>query len=64
MPDSAELKQEREYHQSDTRGADGGAVKSAVRARQGLSTGRILTVLVAGLALVAIGLAASYLGAV
>ncbi|ABS69764.1 hypothetical protein [Xanthobacter versatilis] len=64
MPDPAERKQNREFHQPDTRTADGGAVKSAVRARQGFSTGRILTVLIVSLVLVVIGFAASYMGAV
>lgn len=64
MSDPAELKQNREYRQPDTQTADGGEVKTAVRARQGFSTGRILTVLVVSLVLVVIGFAASYLGAV
>ncbi|MDI4656303.1 hypothetical protein [Xanthobacter autotrophicus] len=64
MQDPAEMKQEREFRQPDTRTADGAAVKSAVRARQGFSTGRILTVLVVSLVLIVIGFAVSYMGAV
>ncbi|MDI4663276.1 hypothetical protein K9U40_02815 [Xanthobacter autotrophicus] len=64
MQDPAELEQERAFLEPDARTADGAPVKPAVKARQGLATGRVLTVLVVGLVLVVIAFAAGYIGAV
>lgn len=64
MQDASERQQEREFRTAEGRGSAGEPIKQSVQARQGVASGRILTVLTVGIVLVAIGLAASYLGAV
>ncbi|WP_341989826.1 hypothetical protein [Azorhizobium sp. AG788] len=64
MQDASERQQEREFRAADGRGSAGEPVKEAVQARQGVGSGRILTVLTVGIVLVAIGLAATYMGVV
>lgn len=62
--DPTETREERAFHGPDARGPQGEPVKPAAQARQGLSTSRTLMVLIAGVALVAVAIAASYVGAV
>ncbi len=64
MQDATERQEEREFKTNDTRGPAGETVKAPVQARQGVGSGRVLTVLLVGVVLVVIGFAASYLGAV
>ncbi|MEP9353209.1 hypothetical protein ABLE93_06365 [Xanthobacter sp. KR7-65] len=64
MQDANEAIQDREFHGPDGRTVDGAPVKPAAQARQGVASGRILVVLGVGIALVALGFAASYMGAV
>ncbi len=60
-----EARQDREFYQpASPPGPDGETRMPAAKARQGVMSGRILTVLCAGLALVAVALVASYMGAV
>lgn len=64
MQDPDEARQERDFHGPDAHGSQGEPIKPAAQARQGLSTGRMLTVLWVGVALVVIAFAASYVGVV
>ncbi|MGU3493837.1 hypothetical protein ACLBXM_07335 [Xanthobacteraceae bacterium A53D] len=64
MQDPAERREEREFHQPDREGSAGEPIKPAAQAKQGIGSGRILTVLACGIALVVVAFAASYMGAV
>ncbi|MFG1185725.1 MULTISPECIES: hypothetical protein [Xanthobacter] len=64
MQDPKEAREDVEFHRTDGRTVDGAPVKTAAKARQGVTSGRMLMVLSVGLALVVIGFAASYMGAV
>ncbi|TCT02654.1 hypothetical protein [Aquabacter spiritensis] len=64
MQDQDERREEREFRQPGATGAPGEPVKPAPQARQGVYSGRIMTILLAGIVLVIIGFAMSYLGAV
>lgn len=56
-----ERRQDAEFHAGQQIGSE---AKPAVQARQGVATGRVMTILLAGVILVVIGFAVSYLGAV
>lgn len=61
----SEAKQDREFHQPPTPDGPEGEVRMpASKARQGVTSGRIVTVLCAGIVLVTLAFVASYLGAV
>ncbi len=60
----SEGQQDREFHTPDAQGPAGEAIKLASQARQGVSSGRVMTILLAGLILVIVGFAVSYIGAV
>lgn len=64
MQDPNEVREDMEFHRADGRTPDGAPVKPASKARQGVTSGRVLMVLSFGLALVIIGFAVSYVGAV
>lgn len=64
MQDPTEAREERTFHQPDGRTAEGAPVKPAVKARQGLATGRVATILAVGMGLVIVAFAISYMGAV
>ncbi|WP_029004587.1 hypothetical protein [Azorhizobium doebereinerae] len=64
MQDAAERREERDFHTPDAHGAAGEPIKPAAQARQGIGSGRVLTVLGVGLALVIVGFAVTYMGAV
>ena len=64
MQDPNEVREDVEFHRADGRTVDGAPVKPAVQARQGVTSGRVLMILSVGIALVVIGFAASYMGAV
>ena len=64
MIEQTERAEERTFHQPDGRTTDGAAVKPAAKARQGLISGRVMMVLVAGIVLVVVGFIISYAGAV
>ncbi|MEP9350351.1 hypothetical protein [Xanthobacter sp. KR7-225] len=64
MREADEIREEREFHAPETRGAGGEPVEPAAKARQGIGSGRMLTVLLTGIALVTAAFVASYLGAV
>ncbi|GGF74198.1 hypothetical protein GCM10007301_37490 [Azorhizobium oxalatiphilum] len=64
MQDPAERREERDFHQPDREGPAGEPIKPAAQARQGVGSGRILTVLSVALVLVIIGFAATYMGMV
>ncbi|OYX14698.1 MAG: hypothetical protein B7Z15_03065 [Rhizobiales bacterium 32-66-8] len=55
MIEPTERAEERTFHQPDGRTADGAALKPAAKARQGLISGRVMMVLVAGMVLVVVG---------
>lgn len=61
MQDREERQQEAEFHAAPTMADQG---KPAPQARQGIGSGRIMTILLAGVILVIVGFAVSYLGAV
>ncbi|MFG1300195.1 hypothetical protein V5F49_10420 [Xanthobacter sp. V3C-3] len=64
MQDPVEAREERAFRQPDGRTAEGAPVTPAVKARQGLAAGRVLTVLLVGIGLVIVAFAVSYMGAV
>lgn len=64
MQDPIEVREDVEFHRADSRTVDGAPVKPASKARQGVTSGRVLMVLAFGIALVIIGFAVSYIGAV
>jgi hypothetical protein len=64
MQDPNEVREDVEFHRPDGRTMEGAPVKPAVQARQGVTSGRVLMILSVGLALVVIGFAVSYIGAV
>lgn len=64
MQDPNEQREDRDFHRPDVHTQDGAPVTTTAKARQGVGSGRVLTVLAAGLALVVIGFAVTYLGAV
>lgn len=64
MQDPQERRQDREFHGSEALGPQGEPVKPAAQARQGVYSGRVATILLAGVILVIIGFAVSYMGAV
>ncbi|HQS08704.1 MAG: hypothetical protein B7Y12_13605 [Rhizobiales bacterium 24-66-13] len=64
MEDQTERREEAAFRVADQRGAEGEVVKPAPKARQGLTSGRIVTILAVGLVLVIIGFAASYMTSV
>ncbi|MBB6307653.1 hypothetical protein [Xanthobacter tagetidis] len=65
MREPEEIRDEQEFHEPVTRrGPKGEPVEPAAKARQGIGSGRVLTVLVAGIALVLVAFAVSYMGAV
>ena len=64
MREPDEIREEQEFHAPDARGASGEPVEPAAKARQGIGSGRVLTVLLVGIALVMAAFVASYLGAV
>lgn len=59
--DPIEAREERDFHEPDGRGREGEVVKPAAKARQGLSSSRVLTVLLASIALLVVAYIASYL---
>lgn len=61
MQDPIEAREERDFHGPDKRGSHGELVKPAAKARQGLGTRRVLTVLLASIALLVAAYVASYL---
>lgn len=63
MQDLNAMRQEHEFRAPDGRTPDGAPVKSAAQARQGVVSGRVLTILAVGLVLVVLGFVASYVGA-
>ena len=63
MQHPTEPEEERAFRDPDAHTPDGAALKSGVQARQGVISGRILTVLAVGLVLVVIALVLSYWGA-
>lgn len=58
--DPIEAREERDFHGPDGHGPEGEVVKPAAKARQGLSTSRVLTVLLASIALLVVAYIASY----
>ena len=64
MQDPVEAREERTFHQPDGVTVEGATITPAVKARQGLATGRVATILAVGLALVIVAFAVSYMGAV
>ena len=65
MQDREERRQDAEFHAgTGATGAPGAPAKPATQARQGVTSGRIMTILLAGVILVVVGFAVSYLGAV
>ncbi|MFG1359441.1 hypothetical protein [Xanthobacter pseudotagetidis] len=64
MREPQEIRDERDFHAPDARGPAGEPVEPAAKARQGIGSGRVLTVLVAGIVLVMAAFALSYMGAV
>ncbi|MEP9369779.1 hypothetical protein [Xanthobacter sp. VNH20] len=64
MDDQNERREEAAFRAPDQRGTEGEVVKSSPKAKQGVSSGRIVTILAVGLVLVVIGFAASYLTSV
>jgi hypothetical protein len=64
MEDQTERREEAAFRTADQRGGDGEVVKTATKAKQGVSSGRIVTILAVGLVLVIIGFAASYMTSV
>lgn len=61
MQDRKEAHQETEFHAVPPANTTS---KPATQARQGIASGRVMTILLAGVILVVIGFAVSYLGAV
>lgn len=59
-----ESRQDAEFRGPNVSGQPGEPAKPAPQARQGVVTGRVLTVLIVGLMLVVAGVAISYVGAV
>ncbi|TDT94600.1 hypothetical protein [Azorhizobium] len=64
MQEPTERREEREFYAGEGTGIAGEPVKPQAQAKQGIGSGRVLTVLACGIALVVIGFAVSYLGAV
>ncbi|OYX75947.1 MAG: hypothetical protein B7Y95_00530 [Rhizobiales bacterium 32-66-11] len=64
MEDQTERREEAAFRTADQRGVEGEVVKPASKARQGVSSKRIVTILAVGLVLVIIGFAASYMTSV
>ncbi|QTL05404.1 hypothetical protein J5J86_09025 [Aquabacter sp. L1I39] len=64
MEDVKERREERAFHSPDGMGPQGEPVKPAPKAKQGVGSGRIMTVLVVGIIVVVAGFVASYLLAV
>jgi len=64
MIEPSERAEERTFHQPDGHTAQGAPVKPAAKARQGLVSGRVATVLGVGMLLVIVGFIISYVGAV
>ena len=64
MQDPIEQREEQAFRSPDRRGAQGETVKPAAKARQGVSSKRVLAILLAGLVLVLIGFALSFVLAV
>lgn len=64
MEDMKERREERAFHSPDGIGTQGEAIKPASKARQGVTSGRVMTILVAGLVLVVAGFVASFILAV
>ncbi|MFS8038201.1 hypothetical protein ACI7BZ_14795 [Xanthobacter sp. AM11] len=64
MQDPVETREDADFRRPDVRTGDGAPLKPAAKARQGVTSGRILRVLAVGIALVVLGFAASYVGAV
>lgn len=64
MQDADERREEAAFRAAPRRTIEGAPVVPAAKARQGVSGARVLTVLVAALALVMVGFAAGYLSAV
>ncbi|QRG05328.1 hypothetical protein EZH22_19840 [Xanthobacter dioxanivorans] len=64
MQDPNEARQEREFRSPDGRTSQGAPVTASSKARQGVTSGRVLVILAVGVLLVIVGFAASYVGAV
>ncbi|MFG1428210.1 hypothetical protein [Roseixanthobacter glucoisosaccharinicivorans] len=64
MEDQNERREEAAFRTPDQRGIEGEVVTPAPKARQGVTSSRIVTILAVGLVLVIIGFAASYLTSV
>lgn len=64
MQDPVEQREERAFRTPDARGPEGETVKPAAKARQGLSSKRVMIVLVVALALVIIGFILSFVIAI
>ncbi|MCG5233560.1 hypothetical protein [Xanthobacter oligotrophicus] len=63
MQNPTGTEEERGFRDPDAHTPDGAPVKSGVQARQGVISGRILTVLTVGLVLVVLALTISYCSA-
>ena len=63
MQDPQELRQEEEFRGPEGKGPRGEPVKPSAQTRQGVTAGRVTTILLAAIILVIIGFAVSYLGA-
>lgn len=64
MDDVKERREERAFHSPDGIGPQGEPVKPAPKARQGVGSGRVMTILVVGLIVVVTGFVASFILAV
>lgn len=64
MEDMKERREERAFHSPDGIGREGEAIKPASKARQGVGSGRVMTILVVGLLFVVAGFVASFILAV
>ncbi len=64
MDDVKERREERAFHSADGVGPQGEPVKPAAQARQGIGSGRVVTILVVGLIVVVAGFVASFMLAV
>lgn len=64
MEMESERRQDAEFRMPHASGQPGEPAKPAVQARQGITAGRVLTILVVGIVLVMAGFAISYVGAV
>lgn len=64
MQEAGEQREQREFYAGEARGPAGEPVKPEAQAKQGTGSRRVLTVVICGIALVIVGFAVSYMGAV